>query len=40
MISYGKTNLGFIDRSKLFEKQLKEKSEELLRQEAEALSKK
>jgi hypothetical protein len=29
-----------VDRSKLFEKQLKEKSDELLRQEAEALSKK
>jgi len=29
-----------VDRTKLFEKQLKEKSEELLRQEAEAFGKK
>lgn len=33
--SYGKTQLGFCDSRKLFEKQLKEQSDALLKQEAE-----
>ena len=31
--SYGKTNMGFTDQRKLFEKQLKEKADELLKEE-------
>lgn len=33
--SYGKTNLGFCDTKKLFEKQLKEQADEILKQEEE-----
>ena len=33
--SYGKTNMGFTDSRKLFEKKLQEKADELLKQEEE-----